>query len=576
MTESYTFSIVLFSLAAVMCLITLTYVIRRAFSREAGEICGWELRGARSRIGAVARTTLAEGIRSKFVSGFALIILVALPLFWLTAEGDGTIKGKVQMFINYSMGFAGFILSLATIFFSCMSLSNEILSRQIYAIASKPIPRWQLLAGKWVGIMSFNVMVVLIVSVATYFGVQGTMGRFRTHLAHELETYCGLTEDQAQDAVAALDDVKGIGKKGAESPVVSVMAETLGRTDEQITELLLYLPEATRMDLRRFDELRRQVLVARASVMPEIPDLREDAAAWYEKLKEEDRLPTDRTDREIREQLETELLALYSTIPPACGKTWGLDGPPPQAGSDFIMSVRFKFHVPAQLPAGIFLGKTLEKDALLCRWLAGDDRTTSFFAKVDTFPVDAFNEFEIPVQCVDQSGKILLSFENLDPRRGAAVFGTPDALEVLYRVGSFRLSVFQAALAMLVPITCLTSLGVCASTFLSYSVGSLILVTTFILSISMGFVAESFAATSEYAPPNPGLYFEVRRATIDMVAWSLYMGDVEPVRQLIEGRAVGWSRLWENCWKQVILKSGAVMFVGVLVLRRRELAAIIV
>ncbi len=576
MTESYTFSIVMISLAVLTSLITLGYVIRMAFSRHSGEICGWELRGAGSRIYAVARTTLAEGIRSKFVSGFALIILVAVPLFWLTADGDGTIKGKVQMFINYSMGFAGFMLSLATIFFSCMSLSNEILSRQIYAIATKPIPRWQLLAGKWVGIMSFNVVTVLFVSLATYFGVQGSIAQFRTHLAHELETYCSLTPDQAQGAVKALDDVKGIGKKGAESPVVSVMAEALGKTDGQITEMLLYLPEATRMDLRRFDELRRQVLVSRASVKTELPDMREDVMEWHGKLKAQDRLPTNLTDRQVREQLESELLAWYCTVPPMRGKSWMLAGPPPQEGDDFIMSVRFKFHVPAQLPAGVFLGKTLEKDALLCRWVVGDDRTTDFYTVVDTFPVDSFNEFEIPVQCVGEDGKILLSFENLDPRSGAAVFDLPDALEVLYRVGSFRFSLFHAALAMLIPITCLTSLGVCASTFLSYPVGSLILVTTFILSISMGFVAESFAATSEYAPPDAGLYFQVRRTAIDIVSWSLYLGDVEPVRKIIEGRVVGWPLLWENCWKQVILKSGAVMLIGVLVLRRRELAAIIV
>ena len=55
----------------------------------------------------------------------------------------------------------------------------------------------------------------------------------------------------------------------------------------------------------------------------------------------------------------------------------------------------------------------------------------------------------------------------------------------------------------MIPVTCLTSLGVCASTFLSLPVGALILITLYVLSLSMGFVAESFAATTGICPSAP-------------------------------------------------------------------------
>ena len=53
---------------------------------------------------------------------------------------------------------------------------------------------------------------------------------------------------------------------------------------------------------------------------------------------------------------------------------------------------------------------------------------------------------------------------------------------------------------------------------------------------------------------------------IDSVDWALYIGDVDPVRRVIEGRAIGWPLLWENCWKQLLVKSLAVMLVGVMIL----------
>ncbi|MCA9255355.1 MAG: ABC transporter permease subunit, partial [Phycisphaerales bacterium] len=74
--------------------------------------------------------------------------------------GDATIKGRVQMFMAYSLGFSSFVLALLTILFSCRSLSREIESRQIFGLVTKPVPRWQILAGKWCGIMALNVLLM--------------------------------------------------------------------------------------------------------------------------------------------------------------------------------------------------------------------------------------------------------------------------------------------------------------------------------------------------------------------------------------------------------------------------------
>ena len=573
------FLTIMFSFGALMALCTLVYVIKHAFGRSSGEIGGWELRGARQRITAVMRTTIAEGLRANVASGFALMILISIPLFWATAEGDGTIKGRVQMFISSSMGFAGFLLAILTILFSCRSLSTEISSRQIYGIVSKPVPRWQIIAGKWCGVMLVNTALLFLAAVMTYAGTHLTVERFKTHLKSDLEAYGNLTPDQAETSVAALSQVKGVGKSGMESPLITTFAERLGKTREEVGDMLLRLPEATRVDLRRFDELRRRVLVARHVISAPVPDFSEEIEAIYQKLKEEDRLPHDWTVDRIRRPIEAELVGAFCAIPYGEGRLWTLKGPPPEEGLGWVMSLRFKIRAPRQPLATKVGAVTLEEDKLYCLWGLGDPGKTKFLSTEDQYPINVFDEIEIPQQGVEEDGRVLVSFQNIDPRKIEAIFDLPhDGLQSLYRVGPWELGLLQVVLAMLIPLSCLAAFGVCASTFLSFPVGALIVLTLYLISSSMGFLADSLAVTAEYAPPveQRTLAYETRRLTVAALDWALSIGDLDPVNKLMEGRSVGWGSLGDAAWKYFLLKGAAVMFIAVLTFRRRELAAVIV
>jgi ABC-type transport system involved in multi-copper enzyme maturation permease subunit len=572
-----TFFMVMMTFGGLMGLLTLVYVIRGALGRQSGESGGWEVRGAARRINAVARATLSEGLRARLASGFLGVIFVAIPLFWMTAVGDGTIKGRVQMFITYSMGLTAFVLALLTIFFACRSLSVEIASRQIYGIVSKPIPRWQIIAGKWAGVMSLNVMVVAAATAGTYFGTRAIVANFKSSLVNDLQIYAALPINQAEAAVASLDHVTGVGRKGIESPVIDAMASVLGQSKEQITDMLLKLPEMTRVNLRRFDELRRQVLVARACVYPEVPNLDADVEREYKVLEEEGRLPDDWSRQKVMERIRVNLNAQFCAIAPGNARQWRLKGPPPEKGRDFVMSVRFKMRAPGQLLAATFDGTTLEGDTLLSRWGFGDPRKANFIEMFDAFPVNTFHELEVPGSSLENDGTVILNYMNIDPRAVPAVFDLPNKdLQLLYRVGSFELNLFQTALAILIPLTCLAAFGVCASTFLSFPVGSLIVVTLFIISSSMSFIAESLALTEDYAPPVRNLAFELRKATVDSIDWALRIGDCDPVRLLSEGRSIGWDTIWINGGKYALVKGLIVLGVAVMVFRRRELAAVTV
>lgn len=123
----------------------------------------------RSRILGVAKHMIAEGLRMKIALVFLGILLLIMPTLPFTAAGDGvTLKSRVQSFLTYSLGATGFLLSVLTVFLSCSSIAHEIRGKQIVMIATKPIPRWQFFAGKWLGIVVLDAALLLGCGVAIW------------------------------------------------------------------------------------------------------------------------------------------------------------------------------------------------------------------------------------------------------------------------------------------------------------------------------------------------------------------------------------------------------------------------
>ncbi len=576
------FSMLMIGLGTLIGLVAIVYVIRKALTERGGEVGGWTLRGAGRNITAIARTTLAEGLRARIAFGFLLLILISVPSFYFTADGDGTIKGQVQMYMTYSLGFSSFVLALLTVIFSCRSLSNEIASRQIYSIIAKPVPRWQILAGKWTGVMALNVGVMIVVGVLTYGGVVLILSDFKATLHRELTTEGGITPAQADRFVTSLEDVKGMGVAGADSPIVTAMKDATGRTRDDVAEILLRLPESTRVNLRRFDELRRQVLVSRATLKVEVDEdeFQKAILAEYKRRQEAGMIPETVSTNAVLEQIRSEIWGRFCRVEPLRFKVWTLKGPAPSQGEEMITSIRYNVMTEAMMQAWRhpITGQVLEKDTILCQWAIGAADDPDRAERTEAIPVDTTKEIEFPADAINKDGTIVVEFANIDPRSVSAAFDLPEALKVLYVVGSFETNLLQACLAALIPLASLATFGVFASTFLTFPVGSMILIFLYILSNSMGFVAESLAVAEEYYDPTVAqpLSFEIRRMVVDLLQWLLSLGDLTPLSHVMDGEAIGWGALGLSFAKFVVLKGGLAMFIAVLVFRRRELAAVTV
>lgn len=121
-----------------------------------------------TRIWAISRLTIREGLRMRIVLVFVIamaFIVIRLP-FALT--GDDTVAGRLQTFLDYSLSAVGILLSLATVFMACATLTSEFKTNTLHLVLTKPVTRFEVLVGKWLGIFLLNAMLLVLCGFAIY------------------------------------------------------------------------------------------------------------------------------------------------------------------------------------------------------------------------------------------------------------------------------------------------------------------------------------------------------------------------------------------------------------------------
>ncbi|HPS54122.1 MAG TPA: hypothetical protein PLP05_00855, partial [Sedimentisphaerales bacterium] len=121
-----------------------------------------------SRIWAVAVNTIRQILRLKIATAFVVMLFVLLPVMGFGMTGDGTLKGRLQSFVSYGLSLTSLLLCLLTIIASIYTLTSDIKNKQIYTVITKPIKRYQLIAGKLFGVVLLGSVMLLIFSSLIY------------------------------------------------------------------------------------------------------------------------------------------------------------------------------------------------------------------------------------------------------------------------------------------------------------------------------------------------------------------------------------------------------------------------
>ncbi len=236
-----------------------------------------------NKIWAIATHMAAEGVRMRIAAVVIAVYMILMPSLPFLLKGDGTLHGHVQVIITYSLLLASILLSVLTLALSTGSLCLEIRDKQMFLLDTKPVQRWQILAGKWIGVMLINAALLAFMGLSSYGFIRFLASRRGT-----------LEEAQFKA--------------------------------EQ-------------------DKLHNQVLCARRSFKPPKPDIEKMVLRRLRELKKANRIPEGMTEEEARRLVRSRLLNRLKSVPYGFVRRWKFTGLPVRRYGWRHFTVRFKYYL---------------------------------------------------------------------------------------------------------------------------------------------------------------------------------------------------------------------------------------
>jgi ABC-type transport system involved in multi-copper enzyme maturation permease subunit len=120
------------------------------------------------RIFAIAWLTWKAALRFRLFLVIAVLLLAAVVGLPILIKDDGTARGFTQILLTYTLSAITGLLGLSTLWLSCGTLARDIEECQIQVVATKPIGRWQIWLGKWLGIVTLNAALLAISGACVY------------------------------------------------------------------------------------------------------------------------------------------------------------------------------------------------------------------------------------------------------------------------------------------------------------------------------------------------------------------------------------------------------------------------
>jgi ABC-type transport system involved in multi-copper enzyme maturation permease subunit len=122
----------------------------------------------------IAENTFKENVRNRVVG---VILLVAVGLILLSSVvSQWSLEQQVKILKDFGLVAVSIFGLLIAMFVGVRAFHQEIERKTIYMLASKPITRWQIIAGKYAGLAATIILNVLAISMcllAVNFFVEG-------------------------------------------------------------------------------------------------------------------------------------------------------------------------------------------------------------------------------------------------------------------------------------------------------------------------------------------------------------------------------------------------------------------
>lgn len=424
--------------------------------------------------------------------------VVALPLL---ITDDGTARGFTQIILTYTLTLIATLLGLTTLWSACGTLARDIEDCQIQMVAVKPISRWQIWVGKWLGLITINAVLLALAGGAVY----------------------GLMQYRA-----------------------------------------------TRLPLDQQRQLKSEVLVARGSARESSieDDIRQQSDAVLAQRLKENPVPAVHL-QEVKRQILQQVRAVHETVPPGYMREWKVTVPHHEKLRDTPLQLRIKFNTSDSRTLGTFLGL----------WQIGvPSKTKLWRSEPMSLAPETFHEFEIPPGLFDDQGVLTVLFNNQN-QDVTLLFPLEDGFEVLYPMGGFAGNYVRGLLVLYCWLVLLATIGLTASTFLSFPVAAFVSLAMLALTLSSGTMENAVnegtiagynneKGTKGYTPLDH-IIIPTFKAALKVINLAK---NFSPIDYLGTGRSITWQQLGLAVAQIVVLLGGIAAAFGIWVFSRRELA----
>ncbi|MEY2407579.1 MAG: hypothetical protein QOF48_249 [Verrucomicrobiota bacterium] len=120
------------------------------------------------RIWAVAALTWRAAFRFRLFWVLTILLLGSVVVLPLLIRDDGTARGFIQIMLTYTLSVITALLGFSTLWLACGTLARDIEDSSMQMVVVKPIGRWQIWLGKFIGIMMLNAVLLALSGLSVY------------------------------------------------------------------------------------------------------------------------------------------------------------------------------------------------------------------------------------------------------------------------------------------------------------------------------------------------------------------------------------------------------------------------
>jgi ABC-type transport system involved in multi-copper enzyme maturation permease subunit len=120
------------------------------------------------RLWAMTRLAFQEALRKKVLVAFAIFALVMLFASWYL---DVKTDQPAQLYMAVVLGWTNLLVLILALFLSTFSLPNDMKTRTIYTVVTKPVRIIELVLGRMLGFVLIGTLILLVMCVLSYFFV---------------------------------------------------------------------------------------------------------------------------------------------------------------------------------------------------------------------------------------------------------------------------------------------------------------------------------------------------------------------------------------------------------------------